>query len=115
MTSKSYPTDILTQAQAVTEAWKRIDPAMKIGELTPASLTSDLEQAGPIQVQLDALDAQLTDLRNQRDALNTSLWEKVKRVRAGVKGIYGDDSSQYEMIGGTRLSERKPATRKSTA
>ncbi len=30
----------------------------------------------------------------------------------GVKAIYGDDSSQYEMVGGTRLSERKTYARK---
>jgi hypothetical protein len=54
----------------------------------------------------------LTDKRNQRDALYTQIWDKVKRVRNGKKGIYGDDSSQYEVIGGTRLSERKTPVRK---
>jgi hypothetical protein len=42
----------------------------------------------------------------------TALWDKVKRVRKGVKANYGDDSSQYEMVGGTRTSERQPRTRK---
>jgi len=32
-----------------------------------------------------------------------------------MKAIYGDDSSQYEMIGGTRLSERKSPARKAKA
>ncbi len=63
---------------------------------------------------MDALGAQLTDARNRRDALYTAIWSKVKRVRSGVKGIYGDDSSQYEMVGGTRLSERKAPVRKNT-
>ena len=45
-------------------------------------------------------------------ALYTTIWDKVKRVRNGMKAIYGDDSSQYEMIGGTRLSERKAPARK---
>jgi len=40
------------------------------------------------------------------------MWDKVKRVRASVKGLYGDDSSEYEMVGGTRKSERKTPTRK---
>lgn len=31
------------------------------------------------------------------------LWDKVKRVRNSVKANYGDDSSQYEMVGGMRL------------
>ena len=61
---------------------------------------------------MNSLEAQLTDLRNQRDALYEAIWEKVKRIRNGVKGSYGDDSSQYEMVGGTRLSERKTPARK---
>ncbi len=64
---------------------------------------------------MDALEAQLTDLRNQRDALYAGLWDKVKRVRSTVKGIYGDDSSEYEMVGGTRKSERKHPARKTEA
>ena len=54
--------------------------------------------------------AQITPLEAQLSAL----WDKVKRVRNSVKGTFGDDSSQYEMVGGTRLSDRKPARRKST-
>lgn len=50
-------------------------------------------------------------MRNQRDALIAMTWDQVKRVRTGVKGIYGDDSSEYEMVGGTRLSDRKPRSR----
>ena len=34
------------------------------------------------------------------------------RARMGIKVIYGDDSSQYEMVGGTRLSDRKTVARK---
>jgi hypothetical protein len=62
-----------------------------------------------------ALEAQITNLRNQRDELYQEMWDKVKRVRNGVKANYGDDSSQYEMVSGTRLSERKSPTRKAKA
>ena len=78
---------------------------LAFGTLTPVALTADITAA-------TALEAQLTDKRNQRDALYTAMWDKVKRVRAGVKANYGYDSSQYEMIGGTRLSERKAPTRR---
>jgi hypothetical protein len=44
-----------------------------------------------------------------------SAWDKVKRARAGVKAAYGDDSSQFEMIGGTRTSDRKTRSRKVTS
>ncbi len=113
--ARRYPTDVLAQAQAVQEAWKQIDPALKIGDLTPDTLVAELPQAQAVQAQISTLEAQLTDLRNQRDALYTAVWDKVKRVRAGIKGIYGDDSSQYEMVGGTRRSERKRPARRSPA
>ena len=112
--ARRYPTDVMAQAQAVQEAWKKIDPALKIGDLTPEILVAELPQAQAVQAQISAQEAQLTDLRNQRDAIHTTVWDKVKRVRAGVKGIYGDDSSQYEMVGGTRRSEHKRAPRKPT-
>ena len=61
------------------------------------------------------LHVQLQSRDFQRDAANLSLWDKVKRVRAGVKASFGNDLSQYEMLGGTRVSERKTAARRTTA
>jgi hypothetical protein len=29
-----------------------------------------------------------------------------------VKGLFGDDSSEYDMVGGTRASERKKGKKK---
>jgi hypothetical protein len=108
----SYPPDVSMQAGSVLEAWKKIDPALKFGTLDQAALQADLTQATTWQSDLDTLDAQYTDLRNKRDALYGEMWDKLKRVRANIKGLYGDDSSAYEMVGGTRKSERKAPTRK---
>jgi hypothetical protein len=115
MTSRNYPTDITEQAGAVLEAWKDIDPALQIGGLAPAAIEADLAQARAIYSQIDSLEGQIIDLRNQRDDLGEALWDKLKRVRTGVKSIFGDDSSQYEMVGGTRVSDRKHPTRKEGA
>ena len=115
MTSKSYPADILPQAQIAVEAWRKIGESLTIGDLTLTALTAEMEQVPPIQTRLDALEVEMTDLRNRRDALFFNIWDKVKRARAGIKGIYGDDSSEYEMIGGTRLSDRKSPARKPSA
>ena len=38
--------------------------------------------------------------------------QKLVRVRLAAKVTFGDDSSQYELFGGTRRSNRKPRTRK---
>jgi hypothetical protein len=112
LTQRNYPLTVLTQARTVAEAIKNIDPALQIGELTNAALEADLRQSIVIQHTLSDLEIQLIEQRNRRDELYGEIWKKVKRLRAAVKGIYGDDSSEYEMAGGTRLSERKPRSRK---
>jgi hypothetical protein len=113
MTSKSYPNDVIEQGRAILEAWRSIDPAFKVGDLTTDALEVDLNQVLPALALIDRLESQLTEARNQREALSASIWDKVKRLRRGVQAVYGDDSSQYEVVGGTRVSDRKPAARKS--
>ncbi len=114
MSKKLYPTDVLEQAQSVSTAWSQINEELVFGDLTLSALTGELEDAIALQNQLDGLETQMTNIRNQRDEGFVSIWDKVKRVRNGVKANYGDDSSQYEMVGGTRLSERKSPTRKTS-
>jgi len=112
MPGKPYPTDVVEQAQSVLDAWNQINAKMTFGDLNASMLAGDLKEAAPIESQIVTLETQLTNLRNQRDAVYRAMWDKVKRVRAGIKANYGDDSSQYEMVGGTRMSERKAPTRK---
>jgi len=114
MAKRPYPTDVINQGNNVLDAWSQIDDQLTFGALNTGALTMDINQARGIQEQMTNLENQLTNLRNRRDAANNSLWDKVKRVRAGVKANYGDDSSQYEMVGGTRLSERKTPIRRTT-
>jgi len=65
-----------------------------------------------LKQELISAENQLTGLRNQRDEAYGTGWTYITRMRAGIKGIYGDDSSEYEMAGGTRRSERKPRSRR---
>src|SRR6266496_3435634 len=112
MASKGYPTDILAQASDILVACRQIDPEMRAGPLTQAALSDALAQARDIQSQIAALELQLTDLRNCRDDRLAQLWDTLKRVRASVKGAYGDDSTQYELVGGTRRSDRRRPARR---
>jgi hypothetical protein len=112
MQAKNYPSDVLEQANTVLTAINQIDQSISFGDVNHAMLTADMEQINPIMTQILQLETQLTNMRNQRDAINQNIWDKIKRIRMGVKANFGDDSSQYEMVGGTRLSDRKPRTRK---
>jgi hypothetical protein len=112
MTNKLYPSDVADQAQIVLDKWKQINPLLTVGDLTLAMLKANLDKSLPIQSRITALKTELTDQQNQRDAVYSEIWDQIKRVRNGIKGIYGDNSSQYEMIGGIRKSERKRPVRK---
>ena len=112
MAGKAYPNDVLKQAQDVSGAWNQISPTLAFGTLNAAALNADITATTALEAQIGNLETQLTDLRNKHEALNVSMWDKVKRARAGIKAAYGDDSSQFEMVGGTRASDRKPIRRK---
>ena len=114
MPSKPFPSDVLKQAQEVSNALTRISSTLAFGTLNAAALTADITSLTSIQSQIAVLELQLTDLRNQREAVSVACWDKVKRFRSGVKASYGDDSSQFELIGGTRTSDRKSPVRKTT-
>src|SRR5688572_15286857 len=113
MGKKLYPTDTLKQAKSILRAWKRIDPALKIGTLTLESITADAAMVEELQAKIAHLQVELLNIRIQRDEATIGLWNQVKRTRAGFKGIYGDDSTEYKQAGGTRKSERKKPRRRS--
>lgn len=50
-----------------------------------------------------------TPLRNERDDLKNILNDLTTQARSGIKGYFGADSTEYELAGGTRKSERKKA------
>jgi hypothetical protein len=112
MAKKLYPTDTLDQAQFIIAAWKNINESLAFGPLTYESFSADLEAVDSLQRKIVRLQTELLEARNERDAAHIDIWSKVKRARAGIKAAYGDDSVEYEMAGGTRLSERKKPRRK---
>jgi hypothetical protein len=114
MSKKFYPPNVLAQAQEVLVGWAQVSATLAFGTLNSAALTTDITTVSTLESDISKLEIQLADKRNQRDLVYNSMWDKVKRVRAGVKANYGDDSQQYEMVGGKRSSERK-SPRRTTA
>jgi hypothetical protein len=111
MGKKLYPSNVLKEAIGVQVAWKHIDEEVALGGMNIAALATDIEEIRKTQPELVYLEHQLMQVRNRRDELYLAAWDKIKRVRASVKGLYGDDSSEYELVGGTRRSDRKRARR----
>jgi hypothetical protein len=51
--------------------------------------------------------ANLEQMQNEIDRLVVGLADKSSRILAGVGAQLGKDSDEYELVGGTRTSERK--------
>ncbi len=115
MSKKTFPPNVLEQATDVLAGWNQISTTLAFGTLNAAALTSDITAANTAESDIAKLESQLADKRNQREIIYLAMWDKVKRVRAGVKASYGDDSPQFDLIGGTRVSDRKTPTRRAAA
>jgi|SRR5215207_2535318 len=112
MGKKLYPTSTLKQAQSILSAWEFIDPTLEFGSLTMESFAEDVARVTGLKDRLMGLQHELMEIRHQRDTASIDLWKKVKGMRSVIKIVYGDDSTAYELAGGTRRSERKKPRRR---
>jgi hypothetical protein len=112
MRRKLYPLDVVSRAQRILSAWEQIGPEVRFGIFTQDVFAADMAQADTIEEQIRRAEIELKHLRNERDALYLSLWDKVKRVYSWVRSAYGDDSTEYEMLGRKRASQRKRRSRR---
>jgi hypothetical protein len=92
---------------------KQINPAPDFG--------GNLNAAGGQAIVTDLTDeldgynqdnAALDERQNVVDRKEDAAGDWAKRVLAAIGARYGTDSSEYEMVGGTRTSERKRSPRK---
>ena len=105
-----------TDASIVTEA-RRLATAALDGQFRlPSSLSAQalLDAADAAQRQLDqiaTLRRELTAEVTRKDTQMAELRGMTIRLRTGVKAEYGDNSVEYEAVGGKRSSERKRPSR----
>ena len=104
--------DVLDKMNAAIASWQAIDPTLKFGDLSLDMMQSALEQGQAPRNRIKTLEIQLTDLRDRRDAVYHTGSQYINRLRDGIMSRYGEDSSEYEMVGQTRLSERKPRSKR---
>ena len=115
MGKKLYPTDTLQQAQAILTLWKHTNPSLTFHDLSVESLSENITKVQGLRENILRLEHELVELRNERDATSNEIWQQIKKARAGIKSVYGDDSTEYQLAGGTRLRDRKRPRRKITS
>jgi len=92
---------------------KGIVPKANLGP----NLTETIYQAkvDAVSALLDAYNqkiAELDQMQNELQAAEAELNDLNRRILSAGEAQYGADSSEYEMLGGTRTSERKKRSKK---
>ena len=103
-----------TFTTAVDEAEKRlaglmaIDPALDLGN--GLSVTGFNEQLNGIKDRVVVYNTALSAADKESNAIDDSmkaLREFSRRMLAAIGAVYGYNSNEYEMVGGTRISDIK--------
>jgi hypothetical protein len=88
------------------------NPELALGDITR-------EQFRTVLATFVASRATANDLRTQLTAAVNAVNNQMSRIndicvrgRAGARAQFGQDSTQYDQLGGTRKSERKPRKKK---
>jgi hypothetical protein len=109
MLTRSIP-KLLQEAGEVRKALEKIGAGLP-AEISAAEMETKIAELETAVSELDALNAERTRLVNVKGDKAEQLSDYIVRTRSAVKGIFGADSSEYDMVGGTRSSERKKPKR----
>ncbi|MDX6529138.1 MAG: hypothetical protein QOH41_1428 [Blastocatellia bacterium] len=94
----------------------KITPAPNLGpNISVAAYQGVFNDTAALEESHNQLAAQMDDSSNRFDAQENLMADWNRRVLSAVEAQYGPDSSEYEMVGGTRKSERKRPSRKGPA
>jgi len=103
----------LDKSKARLAAVKSIDPALDLGNnVTVANYEAEVEK---LTIKLSVYNTALStvdDLYNACIAQLNVIRDWNERILSGVATKYGKNSSEYEMAGGVKKSERKRPAKK---
>lgn len=102
---------LLQEAHAIKEALEQMGEGVPVG-ISASEMSDRIAALEAIISELDKANANTTQLVNSKGDQARRVSDYIVQVRSVVKGISGPDSSEYEMVGGTRASERKKPKRK---
>jgi hypothetical protein len=102
---------LLQEAHAIKEALEQMGANVPAG-ISAAEMAERIAALENIISELDKVNANRTQLVNSKADGAERVSDYVVQVRSVIKGISGPDSSEYEMVGGTRKSERKKPKKK---
>jgi hypothetical protein len=109
------PDDVREQAKSIIKIFtENPELKMKVDKVTYTAetivaLDTEVSTADGL---VDAKRVELTPLLNNRNDKAGKLNAVLVQARKAIAGYFGEDSSEYELAGGTRKSERKSPGRR---
>lgn len=99
---------ILAKAENRLEGLRTVDSKADLGNgVTLVTFNKEVNNLRQQLADYNTLLRKADDAANAIEATEKKLSVSAENVLLGVKMKYGKDSSQYEMVGGTRQSERR--------
>ena len=102
---------LLQRAGETKQALEKISADLP-ADVTPTETAAKIAELETAIAELDAINAERTRKVNVKGDKAGALSDYLVHVRLSVKAVCGPDSSEYDMVGGTRSSERKKPKRK---
>jgi len=104
----------LNQASGIGKVWKD-SPEIKLGKVSENVTFTTYQDS---IARLEALNEQIADARHELKRLQDHRADAARlvnryntRALSAICGVFGPDSSEYDLAGGTRTSDRKSPTR----
>ena len=83
--ARNFPQDTLDQARVISNGWAKIDPELTFAGLTQSGLQELIDRVISIENQIIGMDAELVNLRNERDEAYEQIWDQAKRARMATQ------------------------------
>jgi hypothetical protein len=106
MANRSFD-DIEADADQLVRVWTD-NPSLALGDVTRTAFQTMLATFRAARSNSESLRTQLTASVNETNTQGKAIQDLTVRARSGARAQFGPDSTQYEQLGGTRTSDRKP-------
>ena len=103
--------DVQAQGNQLSRVWAE-NPELALGDLTQKQFGDMVKAFAAARTGVDDLRNQLTRAVNDLNGQAKDILGITVRARSVARGQFGPNSTQYEQLGGTRTSDRKPRTKK---
>lgn len=108
MARRKRSSPVLEAARRRLAGFKAINPKPNYGPgLTVEDFEKDITDPEALLARYNQMSSEMDELLNQIEAGEARAADKSRRILSATEATYGPDSSEYEMVGGTRTSERK--------